>query len=203
MSKADQFTDAVASWSTLTPPRTAEQIRQHLADLQRADGPLARFAFAGARTMVGEQGRHAHVHGWVKAWPDDVYPGIRDQVRDLVQRIYGTAVRQRLAFREVRQPAMVCNPQLSEAAARYFQTTIGVDSVTVWRAMLPFNGEDFAIFLNDIPGAMFGLGVANSANGFNGHIHSPTFTADERAISHGTRAMAGWLATRLDALTHA
>jgi hypothetical protein len=50
---------------------------------------------------------------------------------------------------------------------------------------------------------MFGLGVANTAAGFNGHVHSPAFAADERAISLGTRAMAGWLCTRLDALARA
>lgn len=72
-----------------------------------------------------------------------------------------------------------------------------------WRAMLPFNGEDFAMFLNHIPGAMFGLGVTNTAAGFNGHIHAPTFTADEHAISLATQATAGWLSTRLDALAQA
>src|SRR5437870_1876780 len=93
------------------------------------------------RTMVGPQCRHVHVHGWVKAWPEDMYPGLRDRVRDLVQRTYGTAVRHRLAFREIRPPAMVCAPHLSNAAAQYFRSTFGDDSVTVWRAMLPFNGE--------------------------------------------------------------
>lgn len=202
VAKADQFTSAVADWSTLTPPGTPDDVQQHLADLQHADGPLAHFVFAGARTMVGPQCRHAHVHGWVKAWPEDMYPGLRDRVRDLVQRTYGTAVRHRLAFREIRPPAMVCAPHLSNAAAQYFRSTFGDDSVTVWRAMLPFNGEDFAIFLNHMPGAMFGLGVTNAAAGFNGHPHSPAFTADEQAISRGTRAMAGWLHTRLHTLAN-
>lgn len=125
-----------------------------------------------------------------------------DRVRDLVQRTYSTAVRHRLAFREIRPPVMVCAPHLSNAAAQYFRSTFGDDSVTVWRAMLPFNGEDFAIFLNHMPGAMFGLGVTNAAAGFNGHPHSPAFTADEQAISRGTRAMAGWLHTRLHTLAN-
>lgn len=203
VARAGQLVEAVASLSTVAPPATEDAARRHLAELQQADGPLARFVFAGARTMDGPKRRHVHIHGWVKAWPDDGYDAIRDQVRHLVQRMFGTAVRHRLAFRDVRPPAMVCDPHLSDTAAAYLQANLGNGSVTVWRAMLPFNGEDFAEFLNRVPGAMFGIGVTNTAAGFNGRIHSPDFTADERAISLGTRAMAGWLCARLDALTRA
>jgi metal-dependent amidase/aminoacylase/carboxypeptidase family protein len=72
--------------------------------------------------------------------------------------------------------------------------------VRVLRAPFPFNGEDFAYFLDRVPGAMFILGVANPAAGLSGIVHTPTFAADERAIALGTRVMAGWLATRLTAL---
>jgi metal-dependent amidase/aminoacylase/carboxypeptidase family protein len=70
----------------------------------------------------------------------------------------------------------------------------------VLHAPFPFNSEDFAYFLNRVPGAMFFIGVANRAAGLSGIVHTPTFAADERAIALGVRAMAGWLATRLLAL---
>lgn len=52
-----------------------------------------------------------------------------------------------------------------------------------------FNGEDFALWLQKIPGAMFILGVANPERGIAGVPHSPDYDADERAINVGTRAM--------------
>ncbi|GGK46273.1 hypothetical protein [Streptomyces flaveus] len=71
------------------------------------------------------------------------------------------------------------------------------DAVTVLQASFPFNGEDFALFLRDVPGAMFFLGVANPEAGLNGTPHAPDFGADERALGLGVRAMAGFLAGRL------
>ncbi|MER5222524.1 hypothetical protein [Streptomyces flaveus] len=71
------------------------------------------------------------------------------------------------------------------------------DAVTVLQASFPFNGEDFALFLRDVPGAMFFLGVANPEAGLNGTPHAPDFGADERALGLGVRAMAGCLAGRL------
>ena len=115
----------------------------------------------------------------------------------LVREVGGPRAVERLRFRENRFPAMVCSPDLSHAAADYFRTTVGPDAVAVMRACFPFNGEDFGLFLDRVPGAMFFLGVANPVAGLSGIVHTPTFAADERAIGIGTRAMAGWLAERL------
>ena len=71
----------------------------------------------------------------------------------------------------------------------------------VGRASWPFNCEDFALFLNEAPGAQLYLGVANTESGMNGAPHSPDFAADERAIGHGVRAMSGLLTDRLAALS--
>lgn len=95
---------------------------------------------------------------------------------------------------------MVCSPELSEAAATYLQGALGAEAVMVLHASFPFNGEDFALFLRDVPGAMFFLGVANPEAGINGAPHTPDFAADERALGIGVRAMAGFLSSRLSAL---
>ncbi|WP_157857389.1 hypothetical protein [Streptomyces yerevanensis] len=71
------------------------------------------------------------------------------------------------------------------------------DAVTVLHAAFPFNGEDFALFLRDVPGAMFFLGVANPEADLNGTPHARDFGADERALGIGVRAMAGFLFSRL------
>lgn len=195
--KAEEIAARIASWSTVKPPATPQEHEQLLDDLQVEDGPLARFVFAGAWINSDDNRAQASVHGWIKAWPDDSYPGIRAQVTDLVQEICGPQGLDRLTFRAAPFPAMVCSVDLSESAAQYFRGAFGADAATVLHAPFPFNGEDFAHFLDRVPGAMFFVGVANPAAGLSGIVHTPTFAADERAIALGARAMAGWLATRL------
>ncbi|OAH12886.1 zinc-binding metallopeptidase family protein [Streptomyces jeddahensis] len=95
---------------------------------------------------------------------------------------------------------MVSSPELSTVAATYLRGALGADAVMVLHAAYPFNGDDFAYFLHQVPGAMLYLGVANPEAGINGIPHSPDFAADERAIGIGVRAMAGFLSSRLDAL---
>jgi metal-dependent amidase/aminoacylase/carboxypeptidase family protein len=95
---------------------------------------------------------------------------------------------------------MVCSPELSEAAAAHLRGVLGAHAVTVQHAAFPFNGEDFALFLQRLPGAMFILGVANPEAGLNGIPHSPDFAADETAIGVGVRSMAGFLSSRLGTL---
>lgn len=195
--KVEEIAARIASWSTVRPPSTPQQHEQLLNDLQVEDGPLARFVFAGAWINSDENRAQVGLHGWIKAWPDDSYPGIREQVTDLVQEVCGPEGLDHLTFRDAPFPAMVCSADLSESAAEYFREAFGVDAAAVLHAPFPFNGEDFAYFLNRVPGAMFFVGVANPAAGQSGIVHTPTFAADERAIALGVRAMAGWLATRL------
>ncbi len=64
---------------------------------------------------------------------------------------------------------------------------------------VPFSGEDFALFLDRIPGTYTFLGVrAPGAAIETSYPHFGAFTLDERAIGHGVHAMAGWLIHRAD-----
>ena len=51
-------------------------------------------------------------------------------------------------------------------------------------------GEDFAYYLQRIPGAMFRLGVKNNAIGANKSWHAADFTVDEEAVFYGTSVLA-------------
>ena len=60
----------------------------------------------------------------------------------------------------------------------------------VTRAPIPYFGEDFSFFQQEIPGALFWLGVSNSEKGTVGLPHSPDYVADEGSIQVGARTMA-------------
>jgi amidohydrolase len=49
--------------------------------------------------------------------------------------------------------------------------------------------EDFAAYLDYVPGAMFRLGCASPAIG-NTALHTPTFYVDEQALAIGAKILA-------------
>ena len=66
------------------------------------------------------------------------------------------------------------------------------------RDMLPaMTGEDFAWYLESVPGALARLGTAAPGQGDRADLHQATFDVDERVIGVGVRLMA---ATALAAL---
>ncbi|MFI9812552.1 M20 metallopeptidase family protein [Saccharothrix variisporea] len=131
---------------------------------------------------------------WV--WPRELHPELRAKATQLAAAAGG-----HVEFPNDPFPALVNSAELSTAAGRYLSTALGPESVVWGRASWPFNCEDFALFLDQAPGAQFYLGVADPESGVNGAPHTPDFAADERAIGHGVRAMAGLLTTRLAALS--
>jgi hypothetical protein len=128
----------------------------------------------------------------LRVWPQERLPQLREQVKQLAVAAGG-----HVEFGDDPFPAMVNSAELSTAAGRYLSAALGPESVAWARASWPFNCEDFALFLNEVPGAMFYLGVADAESGMNGAPHTPDFAADERAIGHGVRAMARLLGDRL------
>jgi len=58
-------------------------------------------------------------------------------------------------------------------------------------------GEDFAWYLESIPGALARLGTRAPGSGADFDIHQPAFDVDERAIGVGVRLM---VATALTAM---
>ncbi len=66
------------------------------------------------------------------------------------------------------------------------------------QASAPFFGEDFALFQEHIPGAMFFLGVANPEKGILALNHFPDYDIDEDALRIGTVAMANVLLDYLE-----
>jgi len=79
-----------------------------------------------------------------------------------------------------------------EAAA---DRVLGPDAIT--EAPQSLGGEDFAWYLDSIPGALARLGTRTPGSAVDFDIHQAIFNVDERAIGYGVRVMA---ATALTAL---
>ncbi|OLB64395.1 MAG: amidohydrolase [Actinobacteria bacterium 13_2_20CM_2_72_6] len=191
LARAQGLAAQIAALGTVSPPATPADLERLVAEIQTADGPLARFVFmrAEAAGTVGQ----AEVRLSYRCWPEDRYVEIRRDV-DRLARSSGAAS---VAFPAAPFPAMVCPEWEGQAIKRYLRQTVGRDQVLTMRAALPFSGEDFALFLRRVPGSFTFLGVRSPGAAIEtSYPHFVAFDPDERAIGHGVRAMAGWLARR-------
>jgi len=92
---------------------------------------------------------------------------------------------------------MFCHEKLATWAIQPLESMIGDTSVIVASNSFPFFGEDFAFFIDEVPGVMFFLGASNQASGIVALPHSPFFQVDEEAVSVGIKAMSNVLVSYL------
>jgi metal-dependent amidase/aminoacylase/carboxypeptidase family protein len=181
--RANQLAAQIGALGTVAAPTSPAGMEQLLVDLQIPDGPLTEFVYMSAEASGAE------VQVSYRCWPQDRYVAIRAAIHRLARAYDGATV----AFPNDPFPAMVCPERESLALRRH----LGRDRTATLHAALPFKGEDFALFLDRIPGTYAFLGVRTPGAGVEtSYPHLATFAPDERAIGHGVRAMAGWLAHR-------
>ncbi|XVU29451.1 M20 metallopeptidase family protein [Actinoplanes sp. CA-054009] len=177
----------INSLSTVARPATPRDLSRLIADIQRPDGPLSRFVVTQARAVANQ------VQFSYRCWPASRHPEIRAKITERA----GAAV----TFPADPFPAMVCPRPEGEALRSHLQRTIGRSRVRTIHAAIPFSGEDFALFLDRLPGTYTFLGVRRPHAGIEtSYPHFATFDPDERAIAHGVRAMSSWLTARAAAV---
>jgi len=191
MTRARQLATQIGALGTVQFPVTTQAREQLVVDVQTPHGPLATFVFMQAQAVEAEGGADVRVS--YRCWPEDRYVEIREDIHGLALSVGQATV----SFPNDPFPAMVCPEREGNALKRYLRRTRGHDSVRNLHAAIPFNGEDFVLFLDRIPGTFTFLGVRAPGTAIeNSFPHFGAFNPDERAIGHGVRAMAGWLAER-------
>jgi amidohydrolase len=86
----------------------------------------------------------------------------------------------------VRGVPPVVNDRIATAVvAGAAAAALGPDNVA--EAEVSMGGEDFAFYLEQVPGTMFRLGVGIAGATGTADIHQSTFDIDERAIANGVR----------------
>lgn len=191
IARAQQLAAEIGARGTVSPPASGDDLERLVTDLQTPDGPLAEFVFMQAQA-AGTPDR-ADIELSYRCWPEERYFGIRNDLRRLAGAYAGTTV----TFQGDPFPAMVSPEREGMALRRHLQQTFGRDSAIRLYAAIPFFGEDFALFLDRVPGTFTLLGVRAPGTLIEASFpHMDAFAPDERAIGHGVRAMAGWLARR-------
>ena len=85
-------------------------------------------------------------------------------------------------------PPVVNDPECTELFRKAITAVLGEDAVSQTDQSL--GGEDFAWYLDHVPGAMVRLGVRTPGVTHAPDLHTGAFDADERAIGVGARLFA-------------
>jgi amidohydrolase len=128
------------------------------------------------------------VEGTVRCLDDKAWHEAPDLLKALIESVasaYGVIADlayQRSVPPTVNEPASTA--LLSAAAER----VLGPDAVTTTQQSL--GGEDFAWYLESVPGSLARLGTRAPGSGQDFDIHQPAFDIDERAIGIGLQLLA-------------
>ncbi|MFD3579723.1 M20 family metallopeptidase [Streptomyces sp. NPDC058644] len=193
LASAERLAAEITRLATVAPPQTPAHLEKMVADVQTPDGPLARFVVVRAKAQQDKETGQVTIPVSYRCWPEERYVEIRETIGRLAAPYDGAVVN----FAKEPFPALVCPEKDALTLKRHLRRVLGPDGVTVLHAAFPFNGEDFALFLDEIPGTYTFLGVRKPGTVITeSYPHYGDFAPDERAIGIGVRAMAGWLAER-------
>ncbi|MBM79769.1 MAG: amidohydrolase [Planctomycetaceae bacterium] len=115
---------------------------------------------------------------------DSLYRRIRE-VAEGVERMTGTSIRIRFLNS---LPSVVNHPRIIAAMENAARRVVGGEN-THFLDLPSMGGEDFAVYLEHVPGAMLRLGCSPVGAARRTLLHSPFFDVDEAAIGIGVRIM--------------
>jgi len=153
---------------------------------------IGKFIADGATNVLPESVR---LEGTFRAM-DETW---RFRAHDLIERVvqqtaaaYGATAELEI---RVGYPALNNDEAQAARVKRAAEAYVGADHVIdldPW-----FASEDFAFYLQEVPGCFYRLGTGNQAKGTTSGLHTPTFDIDEEALRIGAGFMA-YLACTVD-----
>jgi amidohydrolase len=169
------------------------------AALSRRVDPRSSLSLVWGRVSAGTAANaipdDGVVEGTVRCLDDSAWHAAPDLLKALLESVasaYGVVAN--LVYTRNVPPTVneAVSTAMIEAAA---DRVLGPDAIT--HAAQSLGGEDFAWYLESIPGTLARLGTRTPGSSEDFDIHQPKFNVDERAIGIGVRLMA---ATALSAI---
>ncbi len=114
-------------------------------------------------------------------------PHVREELKSRVEQVIQGIVRSfgmdyRFDF-EYGYPVLINDPEMSKLVASACSNGIGEENVEVLKPSM--GGEDFAYYLEKVPGSFFRLGCRNEEKGIVHPYHSSLFDIDEEVLPFG------------------
>ncbi len=180
--------DSIRAIGAVQYPDTAEEWGVYSNAWFEENSVLSRFVLAMAWVNEQDSEDERVIRGFFKASGNKEYSEAKAEVQRLSSRYKSQGFSVETEFEKV-LPDMFCDRELAEWAIDPLKNMLGEQSIISASNSFPFFGEDFAYFIERIPGVMFFLGASNRENGISALPHSPTFGVDEEAILVGVKGM--------------
>ncbi len=157
------------------------------------------FTMAGVfQAGPAEDGNGTMLVGMVRCSSEERHNTAKAAIEEQVAAITADGVTIGLEYSKYMIPPVMNDADLVTRGNAVVQELAGSDALYVVDGVTPFFSEDFSQFQQHIPGALYYLGVSNSAKGTMGLPHSPMFVADEGAIVFGANTMSAILVDYLE-----
>ncbi len=157
------------------------------------------FTLAGVfQTGPAEDGNGTMLIGMVRCSSEDEHDAARANIEERLAAIATSDVDIETDYTKYHIPPLMNDADLVANGNAVIERNVGANAIFHVDGVSPFFSEDFAQFQQHIPGAMFFLGVSNSAQGIVGLPHSPNFVADESAIAFGVNTMSAVLVNYME-----
>ncbi len=193
---AAALADSIRRIGTVSYPESPDQWESAFDLPFEKDGPYSSFLLAMAWTNKATSARERSVSGFFKASGEEEYEQARAETRTMVAALETRGIKGEIESNKI-LPDMFCDKELAMWAIDPLESILGEESVLTAQTSIPFFGEDFAFFLERIPGVMFFLGASNTEQGILALPHSPTFGVDEEAIRVGVKGISNVIARYL------
>ena len=135
---------------------------------------------------------HSEMTGTVRTFSENTRKIIMESMEKLLSKLceaYGA----KYEFQyEEGYPAVINTPQVTEIIEETAVEFLGKSGILYPKPSM--GGEDFAYYLQRVPGAFYFLGVGNENKGIVSPQHSPTYNVDEAALLNGTKIL--WAAAK-------
>jgi metal-dependent amidase/aminoacylase/carboxypeptidase family protein len=192
---ASEAAERLGQLSTVEPITGPEDFKALMQGMLLEDGPYSDFIFLQISGPIarGIRGDRQVIRGQIRAAGDASYARAREQIEQVLQTVAKDRARYELKFADERFPDMHSDADLVRAAMVPIEAAIGEGKALTMHGSAPFFGEDFALFQQHVPAALFFLGVANEEKGIAALNHFPDYDIDESALRVGTVAMANVL----------
>jgi len=123
--------------------------------------------------------------GTVRTQDDETRELVKNELNSILDGICKATHSEYKYEYEEGYPVMVNDPEITKVVTEVAGKIVGINNVIEMPQRM--GGEDFGYYLKKVKGSFYYLGVGNAKKGFTSPNHSPTFDADEDALTIGTK----------------
>jgi amidohydrolase len=130
---------------------------------------------------------HSDIAGTVRTFSTEVQEKIIKRIGDILEglkSIYG--IEYEYEYKKG-YPVLINNEKMARDIEEAAEKIVGKENIIHPKPNM--GGEDFAYFLQKVPGAYYIMGGGNIKKGINSANHSPTFDVDEETLYTGSKVL--------------